>query len=199
MDLRPVQAKIGGDETAAKIQQLDAGLEKAKIGIGKLNILGIENKLVFGAYNDRPEKSTEVNKMLTSFEKNGIQSFKEINTLAIVIERSRIRPNQQLNGTWSEPEKLVEIQLTDTHPIILASGQHRYAALKKMHDMLMEDERAIQKQMKRLEDLTSKSDEDVDEHHQLRETLAELTGKLLGMGLWGVTLYDKGKPTAHLH
>ncbi|KAG2124251.1 hypothetical protein BD769DRAFT_1669432 [Suillus cothurnatus] len=139
MDLRPVQAKIGGDETAAKIQQLDAGLEKAKIGIGKLNILGIETNLFSG----------------------------QINTLAIVIERSRIRPNQQLNGTWSEPEKLVEIQLTDTHPIILASGQHRYAALKKMHDMLMEDERAIQKQMKRLDDLTSKSDEDVDEHHQL--------------------------------
>ncbi|KAG1765966.1 hypothetical protein EV702DRAFT_1050825 [Suillus placidus] len=191
LDMRPVQAKIYGDEQAAKIQQLDAGLEKAKIGIGKINLLEIENKPIFGTYNDRPQKSTEVNKMLTSFEKNGIQSCKEVNTLAIVIEASRIRPNQQLNGSWSNVETLENVKFTDNNPIILASGQHRYAALKKMEETYREDEKAIEKRLVRLQDLATKSDEDVEEHIELRNVLSEIKGQLCGMGVWGVTLYDK--------
>jgi hypothetical protein len=57
--------------------------------------------------------------------------------LVIIIEHLQIRPNQQMNSIWSEPEKLMEIQLVDMHPIILASGQHHYMALKKMQEMLM--------------------------------------------------------------
>ncbi|KAG1764064.1 hypothetical protein EV702DRAFT_1051471 [Suillus placidus] len=174
LDMRPVQAKIYGDEQAAKIQQLDAGLEKAKIGIGKINLLEIENKPIFGTYNDRPQKSTEVNKMLTSFEKNGIQSCKEVNTLAIIIEASRIRPNQQLNGSWSNVETLEDV-----------------AALKKMEETYREDEKAIEKRLVRLQDLATKSDEDVEEHIKLRNVLSEIKGQLCGMGVWGVTLYDK--------
>ncbi|KAG2335551.1 hypothetical protein BDR05DRAFT_1006689 [Suillus weaverae] len=191
LDLRPVQAKIYGDEQAAKIQQLDAGLEKAKIGIGKINLLEIENKPIFGTYNDRPQKSTEVNKMLTSFEKNGIQSCKEVNTLAVVIEASRIEPNQKLDGSWSNAETLVNVKFTDKHPIILASGQHRYAALKKMEETYREDEKVIEKRLARLQALATKSDEDVDEHIELRKVLSEIKGQLCGMGVWGVTLYDK--------
>ncbi|KAG1727413.1 hypothetical protein EDB19DRAFT_1833110 [Suillus lakei] len=73
LDTRPVEAKVNNNNQAAKIQCLDAALEKVKIGIGKLDLLQMENKIVFGTYNDHLKKSMEVNKMLTSFENNGLQ------------------------------------------------------------------------------------------------------------------------------
>jgi hypothetical protein len=70
-----VQATSVNDDLARRNHQLDTDLAKAKIGIGKINILDIENKLQFGTYNDRAQNSSEVNKMITSFEKHGRQLY----------------------------------------------------------------------------------------------------------------------------
>ncbi|KAG0695627.1 hypothetical protein DFH29DRAFT_1005298 [Suillus ampliporus] len=38
-DTRPVEAEVPVDELATKVKRLDAALAKARIGIGKMNIL----------------------------------------------------------------------------------------------------------------------------------------------------------------
>ncbi|KAG1758360.1 hypothetical protein EV702DRAFT_1208411, partial [Suillus placidus] len=172
LDTHPVEAKAPDDDLAEKIRQLDAGVEQAKIGIGKINILQIKNMLKFGTYNSRPQNSTEVNKMITSFENYGRQCFKETNVLAIVIDPKRISSGQDLTGSWNDPMTLAEVEFEDTDPIILASGQHRVVALKRMAQSYLDHEATMEKHIKHLEDISDISEEDVEEHKDLRKRLA---------------------------
>ncbi|KAG0691590.1 hypothetical protein DFH29DRAFT_1010712 [Suillus ampliporus] len=190
IDRRPVQAS-GAKEQGAKVTRLNAALETAMLGIGKINILKIGNKLTFGAYNDRPQKAAEVNKMLASFEKYDIQAFVATNTLAIVIDPGRLEADQELKGDWNDPKTLTEVRFQDDDPLVLASGQHRYAALKKMEDLLLEDQIHLEKRLDRLEHKEKLSDEDVEEHGVLRTMLSEVKSDMSRIGYWGVTLYDK--------
>ncbi|KAG1762375.1 hypothetical protein EDD22DRAFT_847143 [Suillus occidentalis] len=93
-------------DPAARAIALDAKLEEAKLGIGKINVIKIANKLTFGRYNDRPVKESEVNKMITSYEKHGMQWTKRENSLAIVIEPARLAPDQDLEGAWNASDTL---------------------------------------------------------------------------------------------
>lgn len=97
-DKRTGDASAEMGNPAARTIALDAKVEAAKLGIGKINVLNLENPLVFGRYNDRPLKTSEVNKMITSYEKHGMQWTKSENAIAIVIEPARLAPGQDLEG-----------------------------------------------------------------------------------------------------
>jgi len=187
-----VQATSVNDDLARRNHQLDTDLAKAKIGIGKINILDIENKLQFGTYNDRAQNSSEVNKMITSFEKHGRQWYKESNALAIVIEPSRLRDGQDLTGNWSEPESLKDVKFGDRKPLICASGQHRVAALRKMAKAFVDEQTVLLKRIERIEGVKEHSDDSVLEHQDLRTRLAVVKGELEDLGHWSVVLYNKG-------
>ncbi|KAG1770783.1 hypothetical protein EV702DRAFT_1049234 [Suillus placidus] len=192
LDKRPVQPKALTDDIARKTHQLDLAVEKALMGFGKINILHIKNQLKFGTYNERPQKSTEVNKMITSFENHGRQWFKEDNALAIVIKPARIRNATDLKGNWNDPESLKEVKFEDEDALILASGQHQVAALKKMAEAFVEEETGLNKHIARLEDDdTDPSDADVEEHQYLRQRLSIVTGELKNMGYWSVKIYNQ--------
>ncbi|KAG1719068.1 hypothetical protein EDB19DRAFT_1837093 [Suillus lakei] len=164
LDTRPVQPVVPTDDPAAKIQHLDAAVEKAKIGIGRMNVLKLNNALTFGVYNDRQEKSSEINKMVTSFEIHGIQAFSEINALPIIIQRSRLSPDQTFDGDWNQRETLMKSYL--------------------------DDETTYSKRLKQLEDLKVHTDAHVEEHAMVRNQLAEVKGRISNDGEWGVILYD---------
>lgn len=196
MDKRAVQATLGIDEAAVKMLELDEAVEAAKIGFGKVNLLDMKNPLAFGIYNDRPLKMSEVNKMITSFEKHGIQWFKPENALAIVIKRSRISAEQiekgELGGDWNAQE-LTTVEFLDNEPLQLASGQHRVTALKKHCNNYEEEEAALDKRLLRLNDKDKLTMEEVREHEELRTRLGEVRGHLKELGQWSVKLYDIGK------
>ncbi|KAG0697259.1 hypothetical protein DFH29DRAFT_1003872 [Suillus ampliporus] len=190
-DTRPVEAEVPVDELATKVKRLDAALAKARIGIGKMNILELQNTLKFGVYNDRAQKTSEVNKMMSSFEKHGMQAYTDGNALPIIIQRSRLSPGQTFEGDWNDPETLTEVQLEDSEPIVLASGQHRVAALKKIYNTFVEEEATQTKRLKRLQGLQTVTDEHVEEHAVLRERIAKVLGHIGVLGQWGVILYDE--------
>ncbi|KAG1748543.1 hypothetical protein EDB19DRAFT_1825597 [Suillus lakei] len=192
LDMHPVEAKVNKDDQVAKIQHLDAALKQAKIGIGKLELLQMDNKIVFGTYNDCPKKLTEVNKMLSSFKNNGVQWSKVGNTLAVIIDCSCVVPDEGLDGDWNAPMELVHVKFLDTNPIVFTSGQHRYAALKKMAELYLEEHKTIEKRLTQLQDMKRISDDAIDEHKQLRELLMGMKGNLANISMWGVTLYNKG-------
>ncbi|KAG2344207.1 hypothetical protein BDR05DRAFT_947605 [Suillus weaverae] len=81
-------------------------------------------------------------------------------------------------------------------PIILASGQHRVIALKKMAQSYLDDEARMEKHMKHLEDISDISKEDVEEDNGLCKHLVAVQCHLNIMGLWGMILYDK---TLHIY
>ena len=77
MDTRAVDAVAPSIDPAKDALLLDKATEETRIGIGYVNVLTMNNKMLFGKYNERPLKDTETNKMLTSFSKHGIQWNKE--------------------------------------------------------------------------------------------------------------------------
>ncbi|KAG1729403.1 hypothetical protein EDB19DRAFT_1832447 [Suillus lakei] len=168
LDMHPVEAKVNKDNQVAKIQHLDAALKQAKIGIGKLELLQMDNKIVFGTYNDCPKKLTEVNKMLSSFENNGVQWSKVGNTLAVIIDCSCVVPDEGLDGDWNAPMEL------------------------KMAESYLKEHKTIEKHLTQLQDMKRISDDAIDEHKQLRELLMGMKGNLANIRMWGVTLYNKG-------
>jgi hypothetical protein len=87
-----VEASVDMADPAARTIALDAKLEAAKLGIGKINILQFVNRLEFGRYNNRPLKESEVNKMIMLYEKHRMQWTKSENSLAIVIKPTCLVP-----------------------------------------------------------------------------------------------------------
>ncbi|KAG1717541.1 hypothetical protein EDB19DRAFT_1922612 [Suillus lakei] len=189
---RLAQSVVPTDELAAKIQCLDVALAKARIGIGKINILKLENRLTFGVYNDRPEKMTKINKMLTSFESHGIQAFTEVNALPIIIHRSRLSPDQTFDANWNQPETLINVRITDAKEIVLASGQHRVAALKKMYQSYLDEFITYSQHLKQLEDLATHTDMHFEDHAAIQDRMVKVKGHIDHDGEWGVILYDEG-------
>jgi hypothetical protein len=195
-DKRTGDASAEMANPAARTIALDAKVEAGKLGIGKINVLQMENALVFGRYNDRPLKESEVNKMITSFEKHGMQWTKSENALAIVIEPARLAPEQDLEGAWNSPDTLNSVAFADTKPIHLASGQHRVAALKKMLKKYTKEEGNLDKRLLKLQDkdpLGGLSEEDALEQEELQKRLEFVKGQIEEMGQWGVIVYDIGK------
>ncbi|KAG0692495.1 hypothetical protein DFH29DRAFT_1008548 [Suillus ampliporus] len=176
MDTRPVEATAPKYDVAGEVQVLDQRVVEARIGIGMVNILEMENPLIFGTYNDRPQKMTEVNKMIASFEVHGIQAMKEDNALAIIIDRKRLSTHQTFGGDWHDG-------LTLTH--------HRVAALRRYAETQAEDLEHAMKKLERLQEIANPTEVQVAEHAELRESTAELKGTMERNGKWGVILYDQ--------
>src|SRR6267154_2820114 len=193
MDSRDVAAKNPSVDPAGEDLRLDKMCHSARIGHGYINALTIENELKFGTYNDRPEKATETNKMLTSFEMRGIKSLKEENALRIVVKRDRLAADQTFDGDWLDKETLTEVKFQDKACLVLASGQHRVAALRKMNRNHMEALSGLGKQNDKLLDMDNPSEEQLEEQREIVESMSELKGKLRMIGDWGVILYDEGE------
>lgn len=189
----PVQATSTTDDVALEHERRDAAVAAAKIGMGKINVLTIANMLKFGTYNDRLKNNSHVNKMIASFEKNGIQWGTQANALPIVIERARISPGQTLEGSWTDSTTLKEVKFTDQEPLIFASGQHRVAALQKYTKRYSDEAEELQARLKHLEGEDSVTKEEAEEHADVRKRLGDVKGHLTRIGMWGVVLYDKGE------
>lgn len=97
------------DDPAEKTVMLDVKHESAVLGISKINILELPNILKFGRYNDQLLKTSEVNKIITLFEKHGTQWTKKENAVVMVIESTWLEDNQDLNSIWNSPATLTTI------------------------------------------------------------------------------------------
>ncbi|KAJ8581915.1 hypothetical protein M405DRAFT_868274 [Rhizopogon salebrosus TDB-379] len=193
MDSREVAAKAPVVDPAKDATRLDKAVENARIGIGFINVLTLSNELVFGKYNERREKGTETNKMVTSFEMHGILSLKEDTALRMIVKPSRLSSEQTYKGQWTMEQTLQEIDFSDTEGLVLASGQHRIAALRKMNKNAVDHLSALEDRNSKLLDMASPEEDVVDEQKELLEEIAEAKGKLGMLGKWGVILYDEGE------
>ena len=176
---------------------LDQATEATRIGIGYVNLLSLKNRLLFGKYNERPLKDTETNKMLTSFSKHGIQWNKEETALCVIIKRSRL-VQEEYQGDWMSPESLSEVRFKDNDVLVLASGQHRVAALKKLYKNTTDELDVLLKRHGTLKGYKAPTKEHVEECDALRGEIGEMKGKVDLIGKWGVILYDEGERTLYV-
>ncbi|KAG1810983.1 uncharacterized protein BJ212DRAFT_1484104 [Suillus subaureus] len=124
MNDRPIEVTIPKTDLAKETQKLDNQVAKCKVGIAWVDLLAIAGRLKFGVYNDRPENETEMKRLVECFEKYGIVSMKEISAIPLIMKTLRLKDAKKLTKTFDEPEEIVELEMNNLDPIVVASGQH---------------------------------------------------------------------------
>ncbi|KAG2337508.1 hypothetical protein BDR05DRAFT_952582 [Suillus weaverae] len=191
MNKRPVQAKERTTDPAQNTQRMDAALAKCRIGVAYIDILKIKNSLVFGKYNDRPQEPREVNKLLASFKKEGILAMREATAMPIMLSGARVKTGLSLAVNFDIPDAVPQLQLKDVNDIVVASGQHRVAALKRYFEIVTGEMMRIEQRCDDIAALKNLSPEHLTEFNSLRDQLDELQGMIILMGKWGIIVYDE--------
>ncbi|KAG2354423.1 hypothetical protein BDR07DRAFT_1494637 [Suillus spraguei] len=195
MDKRPVEANAPTNDPAQATRKMDAQLAKCRLGVAYIDILKIQNTLLFGKYNDRPEVEKEVNKLFTSFKKEGVLAMREDTAIPIILSNTRLKSGLRLALNFNE-EEVPQLQLKDTHAIVVASGQHRVAALKKYSKNVMDEIASIEKRRHKIDEMRNPTGEHITEYNRLRMELGELQGALILMAKWGVIVYSEDAVSA---
>ncbi|KAG1823904.1 uncharacterized protein BJ212DRAFT_707908 [Suillus subaureus] len=193
MNKRPVQAKERTTDPAQNTQRMDAALAKCRIGVAYIDILKIKNSLLFGKYNDQPQEAREVNKLVASFKKKGILAMREATAIPIMLSGARVKTGSSLVVNFDIPDAVPQLQLKDVDNIVVSSGRHRVAALKKYSEIVTEE---MARMEQRCDDITARknlSPDHLTEFNRLRDQLDDLQGTIILMGKWGVIVYDEGE------
>ncbi|KAG2337849.1 hypothetical protein BDR05DRAFT_1004725 [Suillus weaverae] len=192
MNNRPIEALAPKTDIAKETQKLDTQVAKCKVGVAWVNLLDIAKRLTFGVYNDRPENDAEVNKLIGCFEANGIVSMKDVAAIPLILKTSRLTNVDSLKKDFDEPEEVVELELKDHAAIVVASGQHRLAALKKYKQALLDEYALFEKKRGKIRALKQVTQEHVATYNECHEEMGRLKGLLHNIGKWGVIIYDEG-------
>ncbi|KAG1803895.1 uncharacterized protein HD556DRAFT_1437631 [Suillus plorans] len=190
MDKRPVEANTPTNDPAHATQKMGMELAKCRLGVAYIDIFKIQNPLLFGKYNDRPQVEREVNKLLASFKKEGLLVMREDTAIPIIVSSTRLKSGLQLALNFNE-EEVPPLQLKDAHTIVVASGQHHVAALKKYSKNILDEITAVEKCCHKINEMKNPSGEHIAEYNRLHSELGELRGALILMGKWGVIIYDE--------
>ncbi|KAG1739681.1 hypothetical protein EDB19DRAFT_1978076 [Suillus lakei] len=122
MDKRPVEASAPTNDPAQATQKMDMQLARCRLGVAYIDIVKIQNPLLFGKYNNRPQVEREVNKLIASFKKEGILAMREDTAIPIMLSSTRLKSGLRLALNFNE-EEVPQLQLKDAHDIVVASGQ----------------------------------------------------------------------------
>ncbi|KAG1720748.1 hypothetical protein EDB19DRAFT_1917761 [Suillus lakei] len=182
IDKRPVEANTPANDPAQATQKMDMQLAKCRLGVAYIDIVKIQNPLLFGKYNNRPQKES--------------LRCEEDTAIPIMLSSTRLKSGLRLALNFNE-EEVPQLQLKDAHDIVVASGQHRVTALKKYSKNLMDEVASTKKRRHKIGEMKNPTEEHVAEYNCLRNELGELKGALILMGKWGVIVYDEDAVLAH--
>lgn len=168
-------------------------MAKCKVGIAWVNLLEIADRLKFGVYNDRPENETETKRLVGCFEKYGILSMKEVSAIPLIMKTSRLKDATKLTKSFDEPEDMVELEMNDLDDIVVASGQHRVAALRLYNQTLNDEYKVHEKKREKLRALKTTSRDHVASYNECHDEMCRLRGLIDGNKQWGVVIYVEGE------
>ncbi|KAG1725397.1 hypothetical protein EDD22DRAFT_853683 [Suillus occidentalis] len=169
MNNRPIEAVPLKMDVAKETQKLDTMVVKCKIRVAWVDLLNIAKRLKFS--NDRPENEAETNKLVGCFQLNRIVSMKDVAAIPLIMKWSHITNLDSLKPNFDEPEEIVELEIEDREGIVVASGQHRLAALKKYKHNV--------------------NQEHITTFNEYHEEMGRVKGLLDEIGKWAVIIYDE--------
>ncbi|KAG2742130.1 hypothetical protein P692DRAFT_20879894 [Suillus brevipes Sb2] len=191
----PIEAIAPKNDPAKETQRLDTLVAKCKVGVAWIDLLAMKRRLKFGVYNDRPQNEAEVNKLVACFQESGIVSMKDVTAIPLIMKTSRIDNKDSLVKNFDDPDVVPELELDieDIDNIIVASGQHRLAALEKYNYSLKEQYQKHVSKRKKVEVLKNINQEHVATFNEAHQAMCELKGAMEDVGKWGVVIYDEDK------
>ncbi|KAG9311944.1 hypothetical protein JVU11DRAFT_8205 [Chiua virens] len=200
------QVKTGTFTAAEKADvEKDKRLSSALIGYSKFDVVTNKSKMTFRRWNDRDLIKDQVNKLVTSFMVDGVNRFKVANAIPVAIRKEDVKAGSYgSDGHAMEDLKYMELTLdaqkrvieTGQSAIIVASGQHRIAALEQYHTFLGKAKKESVRGMKALEKtkLTDVDDMEIDEENKIAKPKRdEIDGSIAFGGEWIVIIYDLDK------
>lgn len=193
MNDRPIEASIPKVDIAKETQKLDNQVAKCKVGIAWVDLLGIAGRLKFGVYNDRPENETETKRLVGCFEQYGILSMKDVSAIPLIIKTSRLKDASKLTKSFDEPEDIIELEMNDHEDIVVASGQHRLAALRLYNQTLQDEYKVHEKKREKIRALKHVSQDHISSYNECHDEMCRLKGLLHNNSKWGVVIYDEGE------
>ncbi|KAG1882287.1 uncharacterized protein F5891DRAFT_1251064 [Suillus fuscotomentosus] len=192
LDTRPLEPLVLDNDVAKMMQKLDTQVGKCKAGVAWINILALSKRLKFGTYNDRAENETETNKLVTSF-RDGIMSMKDQTAIPIIIDIARIKNADSLSKDFLDPGDVPELELVDKDPIVVASGQHRLAALVKFKQQLDDEFNVLAKKRDKFRAMDKISADQMDTYNKVQFDMRVIMGITESVGKWGVVVYNQRK------
>ncbi|KAG1893691.1 uncharacterized protein F5891DRAFT_979630 [Suillus fuscotomentosus] len=192
LNQRPIEAAPPKIDLGKETQKLDSRVAKCRAGVAWVNLLQIGDTLKFGVYNDRPENDAETSKLVAAF-KTRIVPMKETSAIPIIVDLKRVGNKDSLLQTFDEPEKVCELTVKDTNPIVVASGQHRLSALRRYAQSVQDEYDSLEKRRMKIIGMPKPSADHVQQHNQYRAIQEELRWTLDNIGQWGVIVYDQEK------
>ncbi|KAG1761152.1 hypothetical protein EDD22DRAFT_954302 [Suillus occidentalis] len=177
MNNHPIEAVPPKMDVAKETQKLDAMVAKCKIGVAWVDLLNVAK--------------------LGCFQSNGIVSMKDVAAIPLIMKRSRITNLDSLKPNFDEPEEIVELEIEDGEGIVVASGQHRLAALKKYKHVLLDEYSSFEKKRQKIRALKNVNQEHVTAFNECHEEMGRVKGLLDEIGKWAVIIYDEEKLLAN--
>jgi|ERR1700722_5892969 len=186
------------DEASKHAKAIFAQISKATIGFAKLNIIDSDIKLSFGKYNPREKNELQVARLCKAMKTDGVQWYRSDSMLSVLIPNSNILVPDTFTKDSTLGPQLPTLKLTDegkaSYPeFVLASGQHRYAALRALVAQHGEKIKRMKSKISQLEKEADKKREAHDELLDMRAALRIAESRVVDLGWWGVILYDESE------
>lgn len=206
LDTRNVKIIEQLDPQVQKSWLMQRGLRESLLGYAILDLVAFEDKLTFGTWNARPLKVAHVQRLLASFQQNGLERFDEKSVIPLVMPKKLVDLSSLTNNPAPpDTNKLPQLKFTVPETSIInikcAGGRHRFEALKRYLDDLGKERDSFQNTLNAVErtkddDLT---DEDVTLHKDTIEALERVGGILASEGKWLVAIYDESMYFPFVH
>ena len=186
IDLSGIEANP--DTVAAKIAHDTELTNRALLGYAKVDFLQLH--VQFGHWNVRKVEQVEVKRVADSMKTGrGVIRYTLNTMVPLVVRKGQVDVSSLAKEPGSGADILPTLNiLDDSSPIYAAGGQHRRFALELWKADLEKEVIALAGKLEA---------QDEDGRTELQKQLRSLKGELVGLGLWGVVVYDYGAQSLH--
>jgi hypothetical protein len=170
-------------------------LAGARISINRMNLLHSPIPLHFGQWNDRSLVERYAKGLQNSFQTQGVRSFEMENMIPLVIRKEHL-DSKCINFKGLNAAEAPLLQLSSegmkSPSIKAAGGRHRFRAVELEAERLSTEIKRLETKIQS-EDTTTEEDKDMNRAYS--STIETLSKERERVCMWGVVVYDEGKPS----
>jgi hypothetical protein len=172
-------------------------VSRALIGFAKIKLISNDTKVVFVSNNQRPMSEARVSKLYDAMKTTGVQWDHGESILPVLVPNRKILVKDSYINLYGRTADVPELRFTKVgkknYPAFkMTSGQHRYAALKKLVSERASALIHMRKQVAKTNQPVMKK-EVRDALFDLQAAVRIAEEELGELGWWAVALFDECK------
>lgn len=120
-------------------------------------------------------------------------SMKDQTAIPIIIDITCIKNANSLLKDFLDPGDIPELELLNQDPIVVASGQHRLAALVKYKQQLDSELNVLTKKQDKFRSMEKITTDQMDTYNAVQLDMCIILGITESIGKWGVIVYNQSE------